>query len=318
VVVVHQQAEPPRRRIGPAMIAAGASDEATAGRSAVTGAALGFAAVTTCITVIGTIGGMEPPNALGIGAFVGTWGGAGFGFMLGGTIPLARRQEDHVVRSTHHRQENQMTLQLGDTAPDFTADTTEGSLGLHEYLGDSWGILFSHPADFTPVCTTELGEFARRQKEFTDRDTKLIGVSVNSVESHRGWSADIEDTQGCGLNFPVVGDEERTVAGLYGMIHPNAIATETVRTVFVIGPDKKVKLTLTYPAAIGRNVDEIIRVLDALQLSAEHAVSTPVNWSEGDDVIISPAISDKEAAAKFPKGFRTLKPYLRMTPHPDR
>ena len=211
-----------------------------------------------------------------------------------------------------------MTLQLGDTAPDFTADTTEGSLGLHEYLGDSWGILFSHPADFTPVCTTELGEFARRQKEFTDRGTKLIGVSVNSVESHRGWSADIEDTQGCGLNFPVVGDEEREVAELYGMIHPKAIETATVRTVFVIGPDKKVKLTLTYPAAIGRNVDEIIRVLDALQLSAAHAVSTPVNWNEGDDVIISPAISDEDAAAKFPKGFTTLKPYLRMTPHPDR
>jgi alkyl hydroperoxide reductase subunit AhpC len=209
-------------------------------------------------------------------------------------------------------------LQLGDTAPDFTADTTEGPITLHEYLGDSWGIVFSHPADFTPVCTTELGEFARRKKEFDDRGTKLVGVSVDSVASHRGWSADIAETQGQGLNFPVVGDEDRAVATLYGMIHAKALETATVRTVFVIGPDKKVKLTLTYPAAIGRNVDEIVRVLDALQLSASHAVSTPVNWNDGDDVIISPAISDEDAAARFPKGFTTLKPYLRLTPQPNR
>ncbi|MGE3618826.1 MAG: peroxiredoxin [Acidimicrobiia bacterium] len=210
-----------------------------------------------------------------------------------------------------------MTLQLGDPAPDFTADTTQGRLGLHEYLGEGWGILFSHPADFTPVCTTELGAFANRRDEFAQRDTKLIGVSVDPVEDHRRWSDDIAETQGTGLNFPLVGDEGREVASLYGMIHPNALATATVRTVFVISPDKKVALTLTYPAAIGRNVDEILRVLDALQLSARHSVSTPVNWTDGDDVIISPAIDDATAAERFPKGFRTLKPYLRYTPQPD-
>ena len=211
-----------------------------------------------------------------------------------------------------------MSVQLGDVAPDFTAPSTEGTLSLHDHLGDSWGILFSHPADFTPVCTTELGEFARRKKEFDDRGTKLVGVSVDSVDSHRDWSNDIAETQGHGLNFPLIGDEDRTVAELYGMIHPNAIETATVRTVFVIGPDKKVKLTLTYPAAIGRNVDEIVRVLDALQLSAAHGVSTPVNWTDGDDVIISPAISDEDAVARYPKGFTTLKPYLRITPQPGR
>jgi alkyl hydroperoxide reductase subunit AhpC len=211
-----------------------------------------------------------------------------------------------------------MALQLGDTAPNFTADTTEGKVSLYDYLGDSWGVLFSHPADFTPVCTTELGEFARRKKSFDDRNTKIIGVSVDSVESHRGWSTDIAETQGHRLNFPLVGDEDRTVAQLYGMIHPNALETMTVRTVFVIGPDKKIKLTLTYPAAIGRNVDEILRVIDALQLSAAHSVSTPVNWNNGDDVIISPVISDDEAATRFPKGFTKLKPYLRLTPQPNR
>ena len=210
-----------------------------------------------------------------------------------------------------------MALQLGDTAPDFTAETTVGRLSLHEYLGDSWGILFSHPADFTPVCTTELGEFARRKAEFDARDTKLIGISVDSVESHRDWSHDIADVRGQELNFPLIADEGREVAQLYGMIHPNAIATATVRTVFVIGPDKKIKLTLTYPASVGRNVDEIVRVLDALQLTAEHAVSTPVDWTDGDDVIISPSISDEEALAKFPKGFTTVKPYLRTTPQPS-
>ena len=209
-----------------------------------------------------------------------------------------------------------MTIQLGDTAPDFTAETTEGTVTLHSYLGEGWGVLFSHPADFTPVCTTELGEFARRRDEFAARNTKLIGVSVDSVDSHRNWSADIAETQGQGLNYPLVGDEDRTVANLYGMIHPNAIETATVRTVFIIGPDKKVKLTLTYPAAIGRNVDEILRVLDGLQLSSKYSVSTPVNWHDGDDVIISPAISDEDARVKFPKGFRTLKPYLRLTPQP--
>lgn len=211
-----------------------------------------------------------------------------------------------------------MTLQLGDTAPDFTANTTEGPISLHEYLGDSWGILFSHPGDFTPVCTTELGEFARRKQEFDDRDTKIIGVSVDSVASHHRWSADISETQGHDLNFPLVGDEDRAVASLYGMIHPHALSAATVRTVFVIGPDKRVKLTLTYPAAIGRSVDEIVRVLDALQLSVAHPVSTPVNWNDGDEVIISPAISDKDATEQFPKGFSTLTPYMRLTPQPNR
>ena len=211
-----------------------------------------------------------------------------------------------------------MTIQLGDIAPDFTVDTTEGKVSLHEYLGNSWGILFSHPADFTPVCTTELGDFANRKDEFEQRNTKLIGISVDSVESHTRWSNDIAETQGTGLNFPLIGDEDRTVADLYGMIHPNAIDSATVRTVFIIGPDKKVKLTLTYPASIGRNVDEIIRALDALQLSTDYSVSTPVNWVDGDEVIISPAISDEDAKKKFPKGFRTLKPYLRLTPQPNR
>jgi alkyl hydroperoxide reductase subunit AhpC len=209
-----------------------------------------------------------------------------------------------------------MTVQLGDIAPDFTAETTEGLLTLHHYLGDSWGVLFSHPADFTPVCTTELGAFANRKEEFTKRNTKLIGVSVDSVVSHRAWSKDIAETQGSALNYPLVGDDVRTVANLYGMIHPNAIETATVRTVFIIGPDKLVKLMLTYPAAVGRNIDEILRALDALQLSARHGVSTPVNWTDGDDVIISPAISDDAARVKFPRGFTTLKPYLRLTPQP--
>jgi thioredoxin-dependent peroxiredoxin len=210
-----------------------------------------------------------------------------------------------------------MTIQLGDIAPDFTADTTEGTVNLHDYLGDGWGIVFSHPADFTPVCTTELGAFANRKDEFTKRNTKLIGVSVDAIESHKGWSVDIAETQGTSLNYPLVGDEDRTVANLYGMIHPNAIATATVRTVFIIAPDKTVRLSLTYPASIGRNIDEIIRVLDGLQLSSEFPVSTPVDWNNGDDVIISPAVSDEEAKARFPKGFTTLKSYLRTTPQPN-
>jgi alkyl hydroperoxide reductase subunit AhpC len=222
------------------------------------------------------------------------------------------------ARTIAIQENNDMTLQLGDIAPDFTADTTEGPLTLYGYLGNSWGILFSHPADFTPVCTTELGEFARRKDDFAKRDAKLIGVSVDSVESHRGWSADIAETQGHGLNYPLIGDEDRRVANLYGMIHPNAIATATVRTVFVIGPDKTIKLTLTYPAAIGRNVDEILRVLDALQLSNEFSVSTPVNWTNGDKVIISSTISDDDAKERFPQGFTALKPYLRLTPQPTK
>lgn len=210
-----------------------------------------------------------------------------------------------------------MAVRLGDVAPDFTAETTEGPVRLHDYLGEGWGILFSHPADFTPVCTTELGAFARRKDEFDRRNAKLIGVSVDSVGSHHEWSTDIEQTQGSGLNFPLVGDEDRSVATLYDMIHPNDIETLTVRTVFVIGPDKKVKLTLTYPAAVGRNVDEVLRVLDALQLCATHSVATPVDWVDGDDVIVSPALDDSQASELFPGGFRSLTPYLRYTAQPD-
>ena len=211
-----------------------------------------------------------------------------------------------------------MSIQIGDMAPDFTAETTDGTLRLHDYLGEGWGILFSHPADFTPVCTTELGDFARRKDVFAERNTKLIGVSVDTVDSHRGWSKDIADTQGQGLNYPLIGDEDRNIATLYGMIHPNASDTVTVRTVFIIGPDKKVKLTLAYPANVGRSLDEIIRVLDALQLSSDYAVSTPVDWKDGDDVIISLAVSDDEANERFPKGFTSLKPYLRLTPQPNK
>jgi alkyl hydroperoxide reductase subunit AhpC len=211
-----------------------------------------------------------------------------------------------------------MSLQLGDTAPDFEQDSSEGRIKFHEYLGHSWGILFSHPADYTPVCTTELGGFSKAKAEFDRRNTKLIGVSVDDVASHARWAEDIEETQGQALNFPLIGDEDRKVADLYDMIHPNASDTLTVRSVFIIGPDKKVKLTLTYPASTGRNIDEILRVLDSLQLTADYQVATPVDWRDGEDVVISPAISDEDANVKFPKGFRTLKPYLRMTPQPNK
>jgi alkyl hydroperoxide reductase subunit AhpC len=211
-----------------------------------------------------------------------------------------------------------MTIRLGDEAPDFTAETTQGTLSLHEYLGDGWGLLFSHPADFTPVCTTELGAFARRQADFDRRGVKLIGLSVDPLDSHRRWSDDIAETQGAAPGYPIVADPDREVAGLYDMIHPNSTANLTVRTVFVIGPDKKVKLNLTYPASTGRSVDEILRVIDSLQLTADYAVSTPVDWKDGDDVIIGGAISDEEAKERFPKGFTTIKPYLRVTPQPNR
>jgi thioredoxin-dependent peroxiredoxin len=211
-----------------------------------------------------------------------------------------------------------MALRLGDQAPDFTAETNEGPINLYDYLGDSWGILFSHPKDFTPVCTTELGAFSARKGDFDKRNTKLLGLSVDSVASHKGWTGDIEETQGTKLNFPLIADEDRKVADAYDMIHPNASDTLTVRSVFVIGPDKKVKLTLTYPASTGRNVDEILRVLDSLQLTANFKVATPVNWKDGEDVIIVPAVSDDEAKERFPKGFTTVKPYLRTTPQPNR
>ncbi len=211
-----------------------------------------------------------------------------------------------------------MSLRLGDIAPDFTAESTEGTINFHEYLGDSWGVLFSHPKDFTPVCTTELGAVAKLKGEFDKRNVKVLGVSVDAVEDHNSWKSDIEETQGTALNFPLIGDKDKKVADLYDMIHPNSLDSLTVRTVFVIGPDKKVKLTITYPASTGRNFNEILRVIDSLQLTAQYSVSTPVDWKDGDDVIIAPAISDEEAETKFPKGFKKLKPYLRLTPQPNK
>ena len=209
-----------------------------------------------------------------------------------------------------------MAIRLGDTAPDFTADTTEGTIRFHEYLGDSWGVLFSHPKDFTPVCTTELGQVAKLKPEFDKRNVKVMGLSVDSVEDHRRWVGDIEETQGTALNYPLIGDPDRSISEAYDMIHPNADNTLTVRSVFIIGPDKKVKLTITYPASTGRNFDEILRVIDSLQLTAKHSVATPVNWKHGDDVIIVPSLSDEEARQRFPE-FQTIKPYLRVTKQPQ-
>jgi alkyl hydroperoxide reductase subunit AhpC len=211
-----------------------------------------------------------------------------------------------------------MAIRLGDVAPDFEAQTTEGPLRFHQWLGNSWGILFSHPKDFTPVCTTELGEVARLKPEFDKRNTKVLALSVDSVDDHKRWSADIEETQGTRPNYPLIADPDRKIATLYDMIHPNANDTLTVRSVYIIGPDKKVKLTLTYPASAGRNFDEILRVLDSLQLTANHSVATPVNWKDGDDVIIVPSVTDAQAKEKFPKGFKTVKPYLRITPQPNK
>ena len=211
-----------------------------------------------------------------------------------------------------------MSLRLGDTAPDFTADTTQGTINFHEFLGDSWGVLFSHPKDFTPVCTTELGYVARLKPEFDKRNVKVIGLSVDSVDSHHKWEGDIGETQGTPVNFPMIGDEDRKVSDLYDMIHPNANDTLTVRSVYVIGPDKKIKLMITYPASTGRNFAEILRVIDSLQLTSQHKVATPVNWEDGDDVIIAPAVSDDEAKEMFPSGFKTVKPYLRTTAQPGK
>ncbi len=208
-----------------------------------------------------------------------------------------------------------MAIQLGDEAPDFTAETTEGTINFHQYLGDGWGILFSHPADFTPVCTTELGRVAGLKPEFDKRNTKVIAISVDPLEKHEAWAQDIEDVTGNKLNYPLIADPERTVANLYGMIHPNANDTMTVRSVFVVGPDKKVKLTLTYPAATGRDFNEILRVIDSLQLTAKHKVATPADWRQGEDVIITTAVSNEEAAERFP-GYETVKPYLRKTQQP--
>ncbi|HUR18157.1 MAG TPA: peroxiredoxin [Acidimicrobiales bacterium] len=211
-----------------------------------------------------------------------------------------------------------MALQLGDEAPDFTADTTEGQISFHEWLGDRWGVLFSHPKDFTPVCTTELGAVAKLKDEFAKRNTKVLAISVDPVESHERWVGDIEETQGAKVEYPLIGDPDRKVADLYGMIHPKAEDTQTVRSVFVIAPDKTVKLMITYPQSAGRNFAEILRVIDSLQLSAKYRVSTPADWQDGEDVIIQPAVSDEEAKEKFPKGWDAQKPYLRLTPQPNK
>jgi len=211
-----------------------------------------------------------------------------------------------------------MAIRLGDTAPDFAAETTEGKVNFHDWMGDGWAVLFSHPKDYTPVCTTELGMAARLKPEFDKRNVKIIGLSVDPLDSHAGWAKDIEETQGVALNFPVIADADRAVSDLYDMIHPKASDTFTVRSVFVVGPDKKVKLTLTYPASTGRNFDELLRVIDSLQLTANYSVATPVNWKDGEDCIIVPAVTDEQAKEKFPAGWKTLKPYLRVTPQPNR
>ncbi|MDQ0316702.1 peroxiredoxin [Amorphus orientalis] len=209
-----------------------------------------------------------------------------------------------------------MALLIGDTAPDFEVDSTEGPIKFHDYIDGSWAVLFSHPADFTPVCTTELGYTAKLKSDFEKRNVKVIGVSVDPLDDHKRWSADIEETQGTALNFPLIADPGRVVADLYDMIHPNADSTLTVRSVFVIGPDKKIKASFAYPASTGRNFDEILRLIDSLQLTAKHQVATPVNWKSGEDVIIVPSVSDEDAKKKFPDGWKAVKPYLRLVPQP--
>ena len=211
-----------------------------------------------------------------------------------------------------------MSLRLGDEVPDFTQDSTEGPISFHDWVGDSWAVLFSHPADFTPVCTTELGMVASLKPEFEKRNVKVIGLSVDPKESHERWAKDIEETQGSKLNFPLIADADRKVAEAYDMIQPNADATATVRSVFVIDPNKKLRLTLTYPAPTGRNFDELLRVIDSLQLTDNEKVATPANWKDGDDVVILPTISNEDADKLFPKGYTELKPYLRMTPQPNK
>jgi alkyl hydroperoxide reductase subunit AhpC len=212
-----------------------------------------------------------------------------------------------------------MTLRLGDTVPDFTQESTHGTIDFHEWIGDSWAILFSHPKDFTPVCTTELGEVARLKPEFDKRNVKPIALSVDDVDSHKGWTGDIEETQHVTLNYPILADPDRKVSDLYDMIHPNALQTLTVRSVFIIDPNKKLRLTLTYPASTGRNFDELLRVIDSLQLTDNYSVATPANWKDGDDCVIVPSITDpEELKQKFPKGFNPIKPYLRMTPQPNK
>ncbi|HSE26069.1 MAG TPA: peroxiredoxin [Pyrinomonadaceae bacterium] len=211
-----------------------------------------------------------------------------------------------------------MALRLGDIAPNFTAETTEGPINFHEWIGDGWAVLFSHPKDFTPVCTTELGYVAKSKPDFEKRGVKVVGLSVDATDSHKRWAEDIKETQGTALNFPVIADPDHKIAELYDMIHPEISDVFTVRSVFVIGPDKKVKLMITYPASTGRNFDEILRVIDSLQLTAKYSVATPVNWKDGDDVIIVPSLSDEAAKEKFPAGWKAVKPYLRITPQPNK
>lgn len=210
-----------------------------------------------------------------------------------------------------------MSLRLGDIAPNFKANTTEGELDFYEYLGDGWGVLFSHPADYTPVCTTELGKTALLKEEFARRNVKVLAVSVDPLDKHMGWRNDINETQNCTVDFPIIADESKTVAGLYDMIHPNASETFTVRSLFIIGPDKKLKLSITYPASTGRNFHEVLRVIDSLQLTAKYSVATPANWQYGEDVIVVPAVSTEDAIKKFEKGVNVIKPYLRYTPQPN-
>ena len=210
-----------------------------------------------------------------------------------------------------------MAIRLGDTAPDFTAETTEGTIELHKYLGDSWGVLFSHPKDYTPVCTTELGRVANLKNEFDKRNVKVLALSVDPLDSHKGWVDEINETQSCTVNYPIIADPDKKIAEMYDMIHPNALNNLTVRSVFIIGPDKAVKLTLTYHASTGRNFAEILRVIDSLQLTANHQVATPVDWKHGDDCVVVPAIKTEDIPAKFPKGHKVIKPYLRTTPQPD-
>lgn len=210
-----------------------------------------------------------------------------------------------------------MSLRLGDTAPNFQATTTEGEIDLYNYLGDGWGVLFSHPADYTPVCTTELGKTAKLKMEFEKRNVKVLALSVDPIDKHMGWRNDINETQNCSVDFPIIADTDKTVANLYGMIHPNASETFTVRSLFVIGPDKKIKLTLTYPASTGRNFFEVLRVIDSLQLTANYSVATPADWKNGEDVIVVPAVSTEDAMKKFSKGLNIVKPYLRYTPQPN-
>jgi len=211
-----------------------------------------------------------------------------------------------------------MALRLGDIAPDFTADTTDGPISFHDWIGTSWAVLFSHPKDFTPVCTTELGEASRLKPEFDQRNVKVIGLSVDQADSHKKWAEDIKETQGSALNFPVIADPDHKVAELYDMIHPEISDIFTVRSVFIIDPAKKVRLMITYPASCGRNFDEVLRVIDSLQLTSNYSVATPVNWKDGDDVIIVPSLSDEDAKAKFPAGWKAVKPYLRITPQPNK